>query len=410
MSDDVTTVLNRATPSTVDGLDYEGIARRGRRRRWAKRATSGVVGVASVVALAGVAASILPTDQPQIEPLTPSAPAPNVVEATDGAVPMLPADAEPVDMDLRPLPDMGPDVRGAAVAADGRVAVSATRRELAVAHPDGRETTQLSIPETIERCGSIAFDATGDLWALCHVAGTPEDTFEASLLRYRPDETEPTSYDVTGLIREATPSALYAHLWIGGEQVRAVAPTGAHSVDDQPPSAPADATAVTLVDGGELQNVEDATITALPRLPVDVPDGWVGAGAGQRTIGITSPGSTSLQISWLTHETTVTINTPTGPWDLEGTNFGSAFLGSTLSGTYYVSSSDRTIVYGIAADGHGTTSVMRLPSNAQGMPGLPDRPSPILATLLLPAPDGSIHLLIADESSLSTAQVLPATR
>ena len=54
MSDEMTTLLDRATPSAVDALDYEGLARRGRRRRRAKRVTGGVVGVVGVVGLAGL--------------------------------------------------------------------------------------------------------------------------------------------------------------------------------------------------------------------------------------------------------------------------------------------------------------------------------------------------------------------
>lgn len=64
MSDEMTTLLDRATPSAVDALDYEDLARRGRRRRWGKRLTGGLAGVVGVAALIGVTSSVLPTDSP----------------------------------------------------------------------------------------------------------------------------------------------------------------------------------------------------------------------------------------------------------------------------------------------------------------------------------------------------------
>lgn len=55
MSDDVTTLLDQATPAQVDVLDYEQLARRGHRRRWTKRATGAAAGVIGAAALtAGV--------------------------------------------------------------------------------------------------------------------------------------------------------------------------------------------------------------------------------------------------------------------------------------------------------------------------------------------------------------------
>lgn len=61
MSDEVTMLLERSTPSGIEPIDYGKLARRGRRRRWAKRVTGGVVGV---MVVAGAAASVLQMDSP----------------------------------------------------------------------------------------------------------------------------------------------------------------------------------------------------------------------------------------------------------------------------------------------------------------------------------------------------------
>lgn len=61
MSDDVTTLLDRATPTQVDELDYNDLVRRGHRRRWTKRATGAA---ASVISAAALTAGVLMVQEP----------------------------------------------------------------------------------------------------------------------------------------------------------------------------------------------------------------------------------------------------------------------------------------------------------------------------------------------------------
>lgn len=406
MTDDLTDVLERAAGPVPPAPALAVLLRAGRRRRRGRRAAAGatvVAGLAVAVALAGS----LPSAQPRIAPLATDAAVtllPGIVQATDGAVPALPVDAAPIDVDLRPLGGLGPEVRAAAVAADGRVAVSTTGRDLHLARPAGPAATSLVVPTAIDRCGSMAFDADGSLWALCHVgATTPMTTL---LLRYTSDDVEPTRFDVTELIRSASPTAGFASLWVDGAEVRAVVPTDVPADTGQPPN---EVTWVTLVSDGEQQVVADAPTEDLTLLATE-PTGSLSASAGWLVATDTTPAGRQLRIAWLGNETAATIGMPPDePWGAEGGGAPSAFVGDAITATLELSSTDRTVVYGVASDGRGTTSVMELPTSATGMADLPDRPTPRPpVTMLLPAPDGSVHLLSAGTDSLSVGQVLPA--
>lgn len=121
MSDEVTSLLDRATPSDVDDVDYSRLARSGRRRRWAKRATGGVVGVvvmaASVIAVDGIR-------PPAIEVL---------------AEPGAPTTAEPIgtwEVVLDELPTGGNEAYAAATS-DGRLVVYGGKEGIDGAGADG---------------------------------------------------------------------------------------------------------------------------------------------------------------------------------------------------------------------------------------------------------------------------------
>ena len=267
----------------------------------------------------------------------------------------------------------------------------------------------LEVPAVAERCSSLAFDGAGDLWALCG-AGTTPSSYRATLLRFAPDEASGQSFDVTDLVRSVSADALYAALWLIDGEVRAVVPT------DEPPAEFGDepdwgnATAVTLVEAGEPQQVGEAATQVLPSLRTDAPYA-LGASAGWRFThsGGGGAGADEITLAWLTFATAVSIEVPADDWGASGGGVSSSFVGSHVAATYSLSTPDRTLVYGIVADGEGTTSVLRLPTSASGMPDLPDRPSPLPATQLLVAPDGSTHLLLADASGLTSGVVLPAS-
>lgn len=66
MSSEMTTLLERATPEAVEPVDYQGLARRGRRRRRAKRASGVAASMAGVVAITAGVVMTQPPPSPEV--------------------------------------------------------------------------------------------------------------------------------------------------------------------------------------------------------------------------------------------------------------------------------------------------------------------------------------------------------
>lgn len=403
MSDQLTDVLERAAGPVPPAPDVDALVDAGtwrRRRRTTVTAAMVVAGVA--VAALGLSSAWpgTPTGgvagQVEVDP-----PPGQPVSATDGTAPVLPADAGPVDLDARVLPGVGPEVRLAAVASDGRVAVSATGDDLTITHPDAADATPLTVPTQITRCWSLAFDQAGELWALCETSNDGNGP-GAQLLRYSPGGVEPTVDNVSALLKGTFPAVRYARLWVHGGQVTAVVPTDHPPADGREP-AWGKASTVLLADDGTIMTTETTTIEELPSLKIDTAAA-VSAGPGSRITQQQTGAGRVIEIAWLDNTASATIESHT-PWQLHGTQLGDAFVGSTIAVTYEQFTRDAAAAFGIIADGQGTTTIMQLPTTAEGMPTLPDQPSPTPTTALRVAPDGSVHLLAADGILLTTAEV-----